>query len=306
MDQLIVFARRFKGFLAFAAFIFLGLIFLVGLLFSKGSFDQLLSGFNSLSPNQFLSIVYIVLGISFIIIILLIILSYRSTVKDSQQKIQSGLLYIIVHDIEDKTKGIEDAEVRLTLPEPRVSRTDSNGGAKFAFPAEFAGQLYLINASKAGYQNGKPQQAKMQHGNTINIGLKRSIQHKSQKAIDVNINTDFTVETLRDGEIIKDDDIPIKIEGKHSIKDQSSVWVVLEDDYGNFYLQNPPVMFQPNGYWRAVNVQLGRGVRIIHFIRVDTQGHLFFKQRVEKKRWDAFYDLPPESIILRSIHIVRE
>ena len=83
MNNLVQLARRFKGFLAFAALIFLGLIFLFNYLFSQGSFDQLLIGFENLSADQFLSIVYLALGLPFTITVLLIILSFAGTTKGS-------------------------------------------------------------------------------------------------------------------------------------------------------------------------------------------------------------------------------
>ncbi len=176
MDNLISFARRFKGFLGFSALIFLGLIFLVNYLFSQGSFDQVLAGFGNLNSTQFLSVVYAALGLPFIIVLLLIILSYRSTSQENGQQPKSGLIYVIVHELEDQTKGIPDAEVRLMLPEPRSARTDLNGGTKFVFPSEVTNGTYYINASKAGYQSGKTQQVKITHGATVAIALKREVQ----------------------------------------------------------------------------------------------------------------------------------
>jgi hypothetical protein len=184
--NLIEFARRFKGFLAFAALIFLGLIFLVSYLFSEGIFDQLLSNFENLSPNQFLTVVYLAIGLPFVIIVLLIILGFvtSSREKQAKEKPQSGLLYVVVHDEADKTKLVDGAEVRLLLPEPRVAHTDKSGSVKFAFPAEFTGNSYLINASKEGYQTGDEQHIKMSHGATVYIGLKHgNLENTIQSAL---------------------------------------------------------------------------------------------------------------------------
>jgi hypothetical protein len=300
VGSLINFARRFKGFLAFITLIFLGLIFVIRHLFSQGSFDQILQGFAKLSPDQFIQVIYILLGILFFLTLLLVILGFISSIRDRKRP-ESGLLYVVVHEEGNRTKGVADVEVRLMLPEPRTTYTDDNGGARFAFPAEFAGMTFDIGASRDGYEPARPQRVKMQHSNHITLSLKPTPLPK----IDVNSNIDFTVESLRDGERIKNDDLPIKIEGKHTAKDEVSVWVILEDSYGNFYLQHPQVIFQPNGHWRAINIRPGKGIGIIHFVRVDAQGHISFKQKVEAKEWDAFYELPQNSVILQSIRIVR-
>src|SRR5207253_2680985 len=120
-------------------------------------FDRVLEGFGNLSSTQFLSVVYTGLGLPFVVTVILIILSYRSSTHQNSTgaRVEAGLMYVFVHETDNKTKGIADAEVRLVLPEPKIARTDPTGGAKFAFPAECAGNTYSINAHKDGYVAGR-------------------------------------------------------------------------------------------------------------------------------------------------------
>jgi hypothetical protein len=171
MKKLIEFATRFKGFLGFAAFILLVLIFLATYLFSQGSFDQILAGFTTLSPTQFLSVVYLTLGLPFIIVVLLIILSFVRTAPRGRR---GGVIYVVVHELGDETRGIPAVEVRVAFPEPRVDHTDDRGGTLFTFPAEFVGREYSINASKAGYETRKPKRIKIVDGLNVPLVLKRT------------------------------------------------------------------------------------------------------------------------------------
>ncbi len=71
--------KKFRGFLSLAAFLLL--VFLSGwiYLFKQGSGDHFISGFGKLNADQFFAIVCVVLGLAFILLMLLIILGYRST-----------------------------------------------------------------------------------------------------------------------------------------------------------------------------------------------------------------------------------
>jgi hypothetical protein len=193
MQHLFAFASRFKGFLAFAAFILLILIFVFTYMFSKGSFNPILAGFDNLSPNQFLSIVYIALIFPFIIVLLLILLSFRSVSLETNARIESGLIYVVVHEKDDKTKIIPNAEVRLSLPEPRIGYTDNWGSVKFTFPAEFTGESYYINASKNGFSESNEQRTKMKHKSQIYIGLQRLTGPTERTPSDTNVGMEEAV-----------------------------------------------------------------------------------------------------------------
>lgn len=116
----------------------------------------------------------------------------------------------------------------------------------------------------------------------------------------------FSVETLKDGQVIQVKDLPLTIKGKHSLKNTDRVWVVLRDSYKNFYLQNPPVKLQDNGEWVAENILPGQGIEAVEFVLVSTEGDVFFQQKVDQWQWGAFDALPPASMILRTIRISRE
>ncbi len=120
-----------------------------------------------------------------------------------------------------------------------------------------------------------------------------------------SIKFKFTVETLRDRQLIRPEDLPLIIEGCYSSNVRVHVWVVLQDSYGNYYLQYPEVMFLPNGRWVATNVNLGEGILFIHFVQAGNKGNAHFHQMVARKEWGAFRDLPQGNTILHSLRITR-
>src|SRR5258708_2988523 len=67
---------------------------------------------------------------------------------------------------------------------------------------------------------------------------------------------DFSVTTLKDGQVVRAGEI----KGTYSSKGSGRVWVVLEDDLGQYSLQTPPVQFLDNGEWTARNIIPGAGI----------------------------------------------
>jgi hypothetical protein len=94
MEHLIELARKFKGFLAFAALIFLGLIWLIPKLFPNG-----LVG---LPPDQFVMIIQLIFGCFFGITVLLILLTFTKSDPTT-----AGTIFITVHETGDKTAGFQ-------------------------------------------------------------------------------------------------------------------------------------------------------------------------------------------------------
>lgn len=113
------------------------------------------------------------------------------------------------------------------------------------------------------------------------------------------------VDTLHNGQMVRDEDLPLRIEGRYAAQGQVHVWVVLQDAYGHFYLQNPDVMFLPTGRWIASNIVPGLGIEFVHFVAVGEQGHRHFQQMVAHEAWGAFDALPADSTLLHAIRIVR-
>ena len=120
----------------------------------------------------------------------------------------------------------------------------------------------------------------------------------------------FSVETLKDRQMIRGVDLPLTIEGQYSMASQYTsgdigVWVVLQDSYGHFYIQNPRVTFFPDGRWTAMNILPGMGIEIVHFVQVNGRGHIHFQEMVANREFGAFDALPPGSTFLCSIRISR-
>jgi hypothetical protein len=113
----------------------------------------------------------------------------------------------------------------------------------------------------------------------------------------------FDVETPRDGQEVREGDCPFSASGTYYSEKALDVWVILDDVYGNFYIQAPPINFLPRNRWEARNINPAPGIEHIHFIYVDKQGDTQFSTMVQKRRWGGFKKLPPNSKILQTIRI---
>ncbi len=115
--------------------------------------------------------------------------------------------------------------------------------------------------------------------------------------------TGFSVITLHPGQVIVNTDIPLTIRGTYSSEGSGLVWVVLEDNIGNYYLQSPPVRFQGGGQWLAENIRPGAGITKVDFVSVTSDGNTTFEGMVAAGDFGAFTSLPPGSQILVTIPI---
>lgn len=115
----------------------------------------------------------------------------------------------------------------------------------------------------------------------------------------------FVVKSLCNGEQIDREELPLTITGQYLPHDGLSAWTLLEDSYGNYYLQDPQVQFLPYDIWIAPNVIPGIGIERIHFMMVNGSGQATFEQMVDWREWGAFKLLPTGSVKLASVEITR-
>ena len=80
------------------------------------------------------------------------------------------------------------------------------------------------------------------------------------------------------------------------------MWILAGDEYGNYYIQNPPVSLKSDGTWET-SIQPGTGITKLFAIQVTEEGNVFFKRKVSNGDFAGFTDLPEGSIILYSINI---
>jgi len=97
--------------------------------------------------------------------------------------------------------------------------------------------------------------------------------------------------------------VSIDCKGTYSGQYPPYVWVVLLDTRGQFYLQNPPVAFNPDGSWDASNVIPGSGIVKIDVVAVDSAGNTTFEQMVNNGEFGAFARLPAGYTILARVSI---
>ncbi len=155
MRPLIEWAKRFRGFLGIVAFFLVVFLSVIIYLFKQGSFDQVLSNFGKLTGSQFLIIVSITLGFFFIIAVLLIFLSYKST-RSPQVGQGEDVIYVQVYDSVKKQR-LGNAEVYWNLRGTKHETTNVNGEARFIFPSIYKGETCKIEAFKEGYQSKSAQ-----------------------------------------------------------------------------------------------------------------------------------------------------
>lgn len=115
----------------------------------------------------------------------------------------------------------------------------------------------------------------------------------------------FQVVTLPDRSMVRDEDLPLMIEGNYSGDMGTAVRVILEDTYGQYYVQNPEVRFFSDGTWRATNILPGDGIMCVNFVKLDKVAKRFFDQMVERRAFGAFREMPTRSQILQSVRIDR-
>jgi hypothetical protein len=115
----------------------------------------------------------------------------------------------------------------------------------------------------------------------------------------------FYVDTLPDRSAVRIADMPLMIEGRYSGDMRTSMRVILEDSYQQYYVQNPEVKFFSDGTWCATNIIPGDGIMYVHFVVLDDAGKHFFDHMVEHRAFGAFREMPTSSQILRTVRIYR-
>ena len=150
LQPLIEWGKQFRGFLGIVAFILVVFLALITYLFSQGSFSQVLSGFGRLTGDQFLTVVYLVLGLPFIIILLLIILSFWHTRPQKEQEM--SIFYVQVYDAGSKER-LAQTKVYWNHYGSTDKTTDIRGEAIFTYPTAHKGQKCKVEATKEGYQS---------------------------------------------------------------------------------------------------------------------------------------------------------
>lgn len=113
----------------------------------------------------------------------------------------------------------------------------------------------------------------------------------------------FTISNLGKGQRIRPADLPLRVEGRYQGTPPIEVRVVLRDDYGNLYVQNPEVLMLPDGKWFATNILPGQGITGILFLRNNDEARTWFKNRVARKQWGAFRELPEGSQIITYVPV---
>jgi hypothetical protein len=169
---LIDFAKTVRrDFLGFAIFVILAFIALFFWLFSRGALDPLIANFERLSREQFFWLVLIFLMIIFLVLLSLIGLSFYATPRRPHSRATCSL-FVVVHQEDDKTLGIGDAEVTLALPpKPQQETTDAYGSVTFFFPSTLINRKCDLNARKEGYQSRRPMKISLRDNEQVFISL---------------------------------------------------------------------------------------------------------------------------------------
>jgi tetratricopeptide (TPR) repeat protein len=131
------------------------------------------------------------------------------------------------------------------------------------------------------------------------------IQVPKHKIADYTQNQPFIITEIKNNKGIQldkgdifsynnENDLPIYVEGITTLNSTNNIWTVLQDTYGDYYLQNPPVaIHESTHHWEASNIRPLKDIKYIYFYLVNTTIDLNFKQRVLDDNWRAFKELPP-------------
>lgn len=115
--------------------------------------------------------------------------------------------------------------------------------------------------------------------------------------------TGFIVTSLADGQRIQNGTI-ITIQGSYNEKGSEQVWVLLNDNFGNYYLQNRPVDFLSGNSWMVENIHPAKGITNVLFVSVTSTGSTILQGMVQMNSFQAFTQFPDGSQILQKIPIV--
>lgn len=78
------------------------------------------------------------------------------------------------------------------------------------------------------------------------------------------------------------------ISGEHSLDiENTNVWIYLQDNFRNLFLQYPPVEFIDENIWEASNISIGTGIRYVLAIQVNANGHKKLLKMAKDEHWSA-------------------
>ena len=117
--------------------------------------------------------------------------------------------------------------------------------------------------------------------------------------------SNFTIESPSDGETIEANQ-SFGANGMYSGADDAAVWILLTDEFGNFYLQNPPVRLEADGKWVATNLTPNEGISGLVVVFVSDVGNEEFRSKVDAGDFAGFQELPEASVILGRVTLVVE
>jgi transcriptional regulator with XRE-family HTH domain len=119
----------------------------------------------------------------------------------------------------------------------------------------------------------------------------------------------FRVESLKNSQAIRNSDVPLRITGSYRKRPPGQVWVLLQDSFGHYHLQNPPVQFQPDGKWVSSNIRPELDIERVQFGVLGDQGHAQFVKMATmsdvNNDWPGFDELPHDWTTLVVVEINR-
>lgn len=106
----------------------------------------------------------------------------------------------------------------------------------------------------------------------------------------------LSIENPQDGAVISNP--IIQVSGKHNFSRDKHMWVLLEDEIGNYYLQDGRVKMDTDTSWYASNIRPKRDIVFIHVVYVDKKGNKKYTKMVKEGKFEGFRDLPENSSLL--------
>lgn len=97
--------------------------------------------------------------------------------------------------------------------------------------------------------------------------------------------------------------VPLTITGTYSPQGSGQVWAIVEDAYGQYYLQISPAQLDQGGQWTIAGINTAKGTTKIDFVYVTPQGSTIFDFMKDAKAFGAFTKLPNGSLKLKTLNI---
>ncbi|MDP8241131.1 MAG: hypothetical protein P9X24_18740 [Candidatus Hatepunaea meridiana] len=113
----------------------------------------------------------------------------------------------------------------------------------------------------------------------------------------------FIFDYPKPGQILPSGKMDPSPRGRHNFPIDSSVWIVLSDRSGGYFIQTPQVKLNKDGTWESENVLLGKAISTMIIISIMPNLREAFHKMARDRELLRFERLPEGSVVLSSVNV---